>query len=130
VDPWHRYFNRHVSGGRVLLVGDAEVFDLEVPIYYSTCFDDSLFEELVKDPATGGIRAAESVRASFRQHDVSYVYVHWGEINRYRSPGNYGFTDFVEPAVLEGLVAENILQPLPDIEGHPGRAYRVVQPGN
>jgi len=126
LDPWHRYFNTHPPDGRVLVVGDAQVFDLEVPVFYSTCFDDSLFEQLVKDPATGGVRPADEIRASLHARDISHVYVHWGEIGRYREPGNYGFTDFVHPAVFERLVAEGVLEPLAPIEGHAGRAYRVV----
>ena len=38
VAPWHRYLNTHARDGRVLLIGDAQVFDLEMPIVYSTCF--------------------------------------------------------------------------------------------
>ena len=120
VDPWHRYFNIHARGGRVLMVGDAEVFDLEVPVLYSTCFDDSAFERFVKG------RTPEEIRAAMAREGISHVYVHWGEIHRYRSPGNYGFTDFVEPAVFDRLVRQRVLEPLPEIQGHPGRGYRVV----
>ncbi|MFH1924343.1 MAG: hypothetical protein ABIP48_31210, partial [Planctomycetota bacterium] len=120
LDPWHAYFNTHAREGRVLVVGDAQVFDLEVPILYSTCFDDSPFERLVKG------HTAEESRAGFAREGISYVYVHWGEINRYRASGNYGFTDFVEPAVFARLVREGVLEPLPEIKGRPGRGYRVV----
>jgi 4-amino-4-deoxy-L-arabinose transferase-like glycosyltransferase len=119
LDPWHRYFNTHARDGRVLVVGDAQVFDLEVPIVYSTCFDDSMFERWVKG------RTAEEVRATFAREGITHVYVQWGEIARYRSPGNYGFTDFVQPVVFERLVDQGVLEPLPAIEGHPGRGYRV-----
>jgi 4-amino-4-deoxy-L-arabinose transferase-like glycosyltransferase len=125
VDPWHRYLNTNVGKGRVLMVGDAQVFDLEVPVLYNTCFDDCLFEQLVKDRNTEGIRSAEEIRRALAEENISYVYVHWGEIWRYRSPGNYGFTDFVQQAVFEDLVEQRVLEPLPDIEGHPGRGYRV-----
>jgi len=50
--------------------------------------------------------------------------VHWGEIHRYRTSG-YGFTDFVQPEVLDELVDQGIFEPLPAIPGHPGRAYRA-----
>ncbi len=123
LDPWHRYLNTHARDGSVLVVGDAEVFDLEVPIVYSTCFDDSMFERLAKG------RTAEQVRSGLAREGISHVYVHWGEIARYRSPGNYGFTDFVQPAVFDRLVAEGVLEPLPRIDDHPGRGYRVVPEG-
>jgi len=123
VDPWHHYLNTHVGRGRVLMVGEAEVFDLEVQVLYNTCFDDCLFEQLVRG------RSAGEVRAALAKHKISHVYVDWGEIGRYRSPGNYGFTDFVRPPVFEELVGQGILQPLPEIEGHPGRGYRVLRSG-
>jgi len=119
VDAWHRYFNDHVAEGRVLMVGDAEVFDLEVPILYNTCFDDSIFERLVQG------RTASEVAAALQSRQISHVYVHWGEIARYRSPGNYGYTDFVAPGVFDRLVEQGVLWPLPAIDDHPGRAYRV-----
>ena len=119
LDPWHRYFNTQARDGRVLVVGDAQVFDLEVPTVYSTCFDDSMFERWVKG------RTADEVRATFAREGITHVYVHWGEIARYREPGNYGFTDFVQPAVFERLVDQGILEPLPAIGEHPGRGYRV-----
>jgi len=119
VDPWHRYLNAHVGRGQVLVVGDAQVFDLEVPVLYNTCFDDCLFEQLVRG------RSAPEIRSAFACRGISYVYVNWGEIQRYRSPGNYGFTDFVQPLVLDELVGQGILEPLPEAAGSAGSVYRV-----
>jgi 4-amino-4-deoxy-L-arabinose transferase-like glycosyltransferase len=47
----HRYLNEHLSStdGKVLLVGDAEPFDLQIPTLYNTCFDESVFEQLMRD---------------------------------------------------------------------------------
>ncbi|MCE5266962.1 MAG: hypothetical protein LLG00_03660 [Planctomycetaceae bacterium] len=118
-DPWHRYFNAHADKA-VLAVGDAAVFDLKPPVLYSTCFDDCLFEQLVKNQTPAEVRAALAARR------VVFVYVNWREIARYRSPGNYGFTDFVEPAVFDRLVADRVLVPLSPIKGEHGRAYRVL----
>lgn len=118
VDAWHRYFNRHAKQGRLLLVGDAQPFDLEMPVLYNTCFDDSIFEQLVKG------RSPQEVRAAFIEQGITHVYVHWGEIARYRR--TYGFTEFVQPAVFERLVAHGVLAPLPQIPDHPGRGYRVL----
>jgi hypothetical protein len=118
VDAWHRYLNRHDDGGRVLLVGDAQPFDLAVPVLYNTCFDDSIFEQLVKG------RSAEEVRAALTERGITRIYVDWGEIRRYRR--TYGFTEFVQPAVFDRLVAQGVLTPLPEIPEDPGRGYRVV----
>ena len=120
IDPWHARFNANPPDGLLLTVGDAAVFDLEVPISYSTCFDESLFEQLVRD------RTPREARAGLVDAGVSHVYVNWAEIARYRSPGNYGFSDFVQPAVLDQLEDAGVLEPLPAIEGHRGRAYRVL----
>jgi hypothetical protein len=128
VDGWHRYFNQHPTDGVLLLVGEAQVFDIEVPILYNVWVDDSIFERLVRDPTTGKLRPADEIRAAFAQENVSRVYVHWGEIARYRDTG-YGSMDFVQPSIFERLVAEGVLQPIPPPEGlqeHPGRAYRVT----
>ena len=103
----------------MLAVGDAAVFDLEPPVHYNTCFDDCIFQRLVEG------KTPEQVRTELLSRQIAYVYVDWGEIERYRSPGNYGFTDFVQPAVFDRLVAQGVLTPLEPIEGSAGRAYRV-----
>ena len=121
IDPWHEYFNTHLTAGRLLSVGDAAVFDLSVPVLYNTCFDDCIFEQLVRG------RTAAEVRAELAARQITYVYVNWGEIARYRR--TYGFTDFVQPEVFDRLVAQGVLEPLPPIEGHPGRGYRVKGEG-
>ena len=118
LDPWHVYFNAHAAGGRVLLVGDAQPFDLEIPVLYSTCFDDCLLEALVKN------RTPQERRQRLARLGITHVYVHWGEIDRYRK--TYGFTEFVQPGVLDELIAQGILTPLPPIRGHPGQGYRVT----
>lgn len=120
VDSWHRYLNAHAGWGRVLMVGEAQVFDLEMPVLYNTCFDDCLFEQLVRD------RSAEEIRRSLAARRISHVYVDWDEIRRYRSRGNYGFTDFVQPSVFEDLVRRGILQPMVEINGRPRTVYRVL----
>jgi hypothetical protein len=122
LDAWHRYWNTHAAEGVVLLVGEARVFDLEVPVLYNTCFDGSIFEELVKG------RTADQIRDAFAGRQIAYVYVHWGEIARYRRTG-YGFSDFVQPDVFAKLEEQGILDPLPPIKDHDGRGYRVVAPG-
>ncbi len=121
VEPWHLYLNAHADEvGRVLLVGDATPFDLRVPATYNTVFDDSIFEQLAR-----GRTPAEVARAL---HDmgITHVYVSWREIGRYRSPGNYGITDFLQPRVFDNLVAEGVLEPLPSIPDDSGQMFRVA----
>ena len=92
----HQYLNRTIREDRILLVGDAQPFDLQMPVLYNTCFDDSIFEQLVKD------RTAAEVRAAFAERDIRYVYVDWSEVERYRR--TYGMTEFVQPEVFKRLV--------------------------
>ncbi len=104
VRPWLQWLNRNTPAGkRVLCEGDAQVFDLAMPVLYHTAFDDSPLINLVHGKTPDEIRAVLA--------DVAYVYVNWNEIRRYRAPGNYGFTDAVQPAVLEELVRQKILGP-------------------
>ena len=77
-------------------------------------------------------RTPEEVRDELIRRDVAYVFVDWRQIARYRSPNNYGFTDFVQPEVLDTLVANGVLRPMPsppESVYHAGKLYSVVQEG-
>ncbi len=121
LDPWHAWINTHVPRDEaVLLVGDAQAFDIERTTYYNTTFDQSIFERWVKD------RSPAEIREKLAECGVGFVYVDWGEINRYRSPGNYGFTDFVTPEVFARLRQHDVLaRPWPSIPGHAGQMFPV-----
>ena len=120
LDPWHTYLNQHADEvQRVLLVGDAQPFDLEVPVLYNTVFDDSLFETMARD------KSPQEVQAALHAAGISHVYVHWPEIERYRSPGNYGITEFLQPRIFADLVAAGVLEPLPKLADHGGEMFRV-----
>jgi hypothetical protein len=106
IHDWHQYLNDHLSRDDVVLaVADAVVFDLKMPVLYSTVFDQDLLEELTRG------RTAEERRQALAELGVRYVVVDWSEIARYRSPGNYGFTDFITPALFEELVSQQVLDP-------------------
>lgn len=127
VNPWHLYLNEHAKG-TVLLVGEAQVFDLEVPILYNTWLDDSVFESIFRDPATGGLRTADEICAELKSRNVSHVYVSWSEIGRYIDTG-YGNWDFVRPQIFQQLVSEGVLELVPPPEGleeSVNQVYRVV----
>ena len=56
-----------------------------------------------------------------------HVLVDWSEIDRYRSPGNYGISDFLEPKVFRELVAAGVLEELPKINGSTrGQLFRIL----
>lgn len=90
---------------RVLLVGQASVFHLDRPIVYSTVFNEEPLEALARG------RTPEQLREALRKRGITHVYVDWSEIERYRRPGNYGFTDYVTPERLARLVEGGVLGP-------------------
>ncbi len=101
-----RWLNANVPAGqRVLCIGEAAVFDLEVPVYYHTCFDDCQLVEWM-----AGKTAAER-KQILRDKQVAFVYVDWAEIERYRAQGNYGFDSRVSRELLSELVAQRVLAP-------------------
>lgn len=123
----HQFLNTHVPAGKqALLVGDAAVYDLRVPCLYSTCFDPCVFEELLS-----GRTAAERAQV-FESLQISHIYVNWAEIERYRRPGNYGFTDYVTPALVHGELAEQqrLIRrvEVPDLDPEQGEIFEVVPP--
>ncbi len=107
------------KGKKLLAVGEAAVFDLEMPVLYATCFDDQPWEILTK-----GKTPAE-VREALHRENIGYVYVNWLEIARYRSPGNYGFTPFVQPEQFRELVRAGTLVPVLMPTRSPNQIYLV-----
>ncbi len=105
--------NRAVpQDARVLLVGEAEVFDAEFEPIYNTVFDRSIFEELCTDDG-GRMLSSEEIRERLQGAEIGYVFVNWLEILRYREPGSYGYTDFVSPSRINGLVEGGVLEEVP-----------------
>jgi len=130
IAPCHWYFNEtNADGGTVLTVGDAAVFDLKPPVLYNTCFDDCIFEQLVRDKASKEIRAedqlrsAKEIRAEFASLHITFVFVNWKEIDRYRR--SYGFTDYIQPEVFDRLVEQGILELIPQSAEPLKKVYRV-----
>ncbi len=98
------WLNDNLKGeDRVLLIGQAAVFDLTVPFDYSTCFDESKWEIILAEDSN------EAKRKKFQELGITHVCIHWGEIERYRSPGNYGFRSNVTQQQVIELVAEGVL---------------------
>ena len=91
------------KGARVLLVGQAAVFHLDRPIVYNTVFNRETIEEIARG------RSPDQVLGRLRELGVDAIYVDWFEVERYRSPGNYGFTPYVTPEVFARLVDAGVL---------------------
>ncbi len=103
---------------RVLLVGQASVFPMEHAYAYNSVFNDEILEQLAKGKTPAQIRQALGDRG------ITHIYVDWQEIERYRSPGNYGFSPFVTPELFALLVRDGVLEPLPSL-GPRQELYRV-----
>jgi len=113
--------DRLPPGARPLLVGQAAVFHLDRPIVYNTVFDLETIETIARD------HTPAEVRAELARLGVTHVYVDWFEIERYRSPGNYGFTPFVTPGLFDRLVEGGVLAP-PSRIGARQDLYEVRRP--
>ena len=87
-------------GSKVLLVGEAQIFDARFPVIYNTVFDRNIFEQWA---APG----PDAFRRELAAHGVTHVYVNWNEVLRYRT--TYGFTPFVVPARFAALQAAGVL---------------------
>lgn len=102
---------------KVLLVGEAEVFDAEFSLVYNTVFDDSLFEQLAAIPdgqppgSRKRLRPAAEFLQNCRREQITHVLVNWSEILRYRLPGSYGYSEFVQPKHFDELVKTKALLP-------------------
>ena len=106
-----------------LLVGEAQVFNLEVPIRYNTCFDDCLFEQLMQG------RSRLQRLDVLRQQRISHVFIFWRELDRYRDPGNYGYSDYVtrERIYREFVDEQKLLKPISsDDDSESSELFEVV----
>jgi hypothetical protein len=119
----HKFLNAHVRPGfAVMSVGEAQVFDFEMPVFYNTCFDDCIFETTMKGRTNG-----ERMDA-LRERRISHVFVFWYELDRYRSPGNYGYSDYVTPELIQReFIDRGILREIPlGLEPGNSQLFEVV----
>jgi hypothetical protein len=126
VESAHRWLNENGQPGeKVLLLGDAEPFDLEIEAVYNTCFDDCQFTRIFK-----GKTREERLRA-LRDEKINYVFCSWTHLARYRSPGNYGYTsDYpTRQLVHDELIGQQNLLERIEVESDPtyGELFRVAE---
>ncbi len=96
--------DRSMTGqDKALLVGQAAVFYWERPILYNTVFNHERIESIARG------RSSSEIHDALRDLGVTILFLDWPEIERYRSPGNYGFTGFVTRELFEGLVRDGVL---------------------
>ena len=111
-----RYLNETLSANaRVLMVGEAEVFDATFPLAYNTVFDECLFEAWTTLPADSQrpvterrMLPSEQTLQNLREHGITHIFVNWGAVLRYRM--TYGYTEYVDPARFQQLLDEGVLR--------------------
>jgi hypothetical protein len=108
-------------GAEPLFVGQAQGFHMAHRVVYNTVFDRETFETIDRDHST------EEVRAELKRRGITHIYVDWADIERYRSPGNYGFTDYVTLPRFDRLVSAGVLSP-PRAIGSKQDLYTVLAP--
>ncbi len=96
---------------KVLMVGEAEVFDATFPVVYNTVFDDSVFEEWSSGNPPVSKSATAAIAHNLAENGITHIMVNWFEILRYRLPGSYGYAEFVQPSRMNQLVASGLLSP-------------------
>ncbi len=112
-----RLLNRMIpQDGRALMVGEAEVFDADFDVVYNTVFDENIFEKWTElpDDASSPARTRfmadpRAVLTKLSEHGITHVVVNWSEILRYRQPGSYGYTEYVQPRRFNELVSNGVL---------------------
>ena len=117
--PRIKWLNQEFESGhlppdsKVLCVGDAGMFHARYPYIYNTVFDRSWFEELCAEPQSDGgqLCDVQKIRSRFRQLGITHIDVNWSEIRRYREPGSYGYSEFVQPERFADLQRLGLLGP-------------------
>lgn len=103
------------KNAKVLMVGEAQVFDARFEVVYNTVFDYSIFQEWIAEPEEGvteedlSLRSTKEIRDKLQKEGITDIYVNWAEILRYRT--TYGYTKFVSPSRFADLVERGILEP-------------------
>ncbi len=110
-----RFLNASLPvNAKVLMVGEAEVFDATFPLVYNTVFDDCLFETWTELPEDRQRPAAERrmlppelILEKLHGDNITHILVNWGAVLRYRT--TYGYTEYVNPARFQQLLDQRVL---------------------
>jgi hypothetical protein len=109
------YLNRMrlPTDAKVLFVGEAQVFDVRVPLVYNTVFDISIFEQWCSANEPGvpiaeqKMKSTEEIRERLQSEGITHILVNWQEVLRYKT--TYGISEFLAPWRFEHLQKEGVL---------------------
>ncbi len=103
-NPATAWINRNLdSSHKVLSIGEVKAYLYRVPLIYATCFNDTPGQEWLAD-----LPHDEQLR-NLQDRDISHVMIDWFEIERYRGPGNYGFSDWPTHQDIDAMVEAGVL---------------------
>ena len=94
------------ASNHILSIGEAQAFHFQPDLVYATCFNTNQAEEWLR-----GL-PAEVQKQNLIDQGITHVLVNWADINRYRSPGNYGFSDWPQSRDLDRMVDGGVLEEL------------------
>ncbi|MEZ6045809.1 MAG: hypothetical protein R3C11_09590 [Planctomycetaceae bacterium] len=99
---------------KVLLVGEAQVFDAQFKPVYNTVFNqDSLLllvatqEMDATGKSTWKLKPGDEAKAALKEAGIEYIAVNWNEILRYRL--TYGFEEEITPRLFDMLTEQKVL---------------------
>ncbi|MCF0233767.1 MAG: hypothetical protein HUK22_02160, partial [Thermoguttaceae bacterium] len=119
---------------KILLVGEAKAFAYRVPVAYSTCWNHSPLMKIIDGGVEFGadvrIVDPDAIKANFKATGIGRVVVDYVELARFRSPGNYGFSDpEIDEALFQAMervgVLKRIALPAPYLTPETTVVYRV-----
>jgi len=102
---------------RILMVGEAQIFDAQFPLLYNTVFDISIFEAWCSadtpgvPPAEQPLKPADEIHRKLLEQGITHIYVNWQEVLRYRM--TYGYSAFVAPHRFTALSRDGIFADSP-----------------
>lgn len=91
---------------KLLCVGFAKPYLLRLENAYATCFNESPAELLLRN------KSPDEQHRALVASGFTHLVIDWVDIRRYRSPGNYGFSDWPQPQDISSMVESGVFKPV------------------
>lgn len=103
-NPATAWINRNLNKShKILSIGEVKAYLYRVPIEYATCFNATPGEAWLAD------QSPQSQLEGLQSRGFTHLMIDWFEVERYRSPGNYGFGTWPQHADIDAMVEAGIL---------------------